>query len=31
MDPKDLTRTSFCDKEIDNITNNEMKKYILNN
>ena len=31
MDPKDLTRTSFCDKEIDNVTNNHMKKYILDN
>ena len=31
MDPKDLTRTSFCDKEIDNVTNNQMKKYILEN
>jgi len=31
MDPKNLTKTSFCDKEIDNITNNDMKKYIIDN
>lgn len=31
MDPKNLTRTSFCGKEIDNITCNDMKKYIIDN
>ena len=31
MDPNDLTRTGFCNKEIDNVTNNQMKEYILNN
>ena len=31
MDPKHITRTSFCNKEIDNVTDNSMKKYILNN
>ena len=31
MDNKSLTKTSFCDKEIDNVTNNDMKKYILQN
>ena len=31
MDSKSLTKTSFCDKEIDNVTNNDMKKYILGN
>jgi len=31
MDPKNITRTSFCNKEIDNVTDNSMKKYILDN
>ena len=31
MDSKSLTKTSFCDKEIDNVTNNDMKSYILDN
>ena len=31
MDSKSLTKTSFCDKQIDNVTNNDMKKYILDN
>lgn len=31
MDPKHITRTSFCNKEVDNVTDNAMKKYILNN
>jgi len=31
MDPKQISRTSFCDKEIDNVTDNAMKKYILDN
>ena len=29
MDPKHITRTSFCNKEVDNVTDNSMKKYIL--
>jgi len=29
MDSKSLTKTSFCGKEIDNITNNDLKKHIL--
>ena len=28
MDSKSLTKTSFCGKEIDNVTNNELKKHI---
>ena len=31
MDPKHITRTSFCNKEVDNVTDNSMKKYILDN
>ena len=31
MDPKHITQTSFCNKKIDNVTDNEMKKYILDN
>lgn len=31
MDPKHLTRSSFCNKNIDNVTDNSMKKYILEN
>ena len=31
MDPKHITRTSFCNKQIDNVTDNSMKKYILDN
>ena len=31
MDPKHITKTSFCDKQIDNVTDNPMKKYILDN
>ena len=31
MDPKVLKKTSFCDKYIDNVTDDEMKKYILDN
>ena len=31
MDPKNITKTSFCNREIDNVTDNAMKKYILNN
>ena len=29
MDSKSLTKISFCGKEIDNVTNNDLKKYIL--
>lgn len=30
MDPTSFTKTSFCNVEIDNITTNEAKEYILN-
>ena len=30
MEPNSFTQTSFCDVEIDNITTNETKQYILN-
>ena len=30
MDPSSFTKTSFCGSEVDNITTNESKKYILN-
>ena len=30
MEPNSFTKTSFCDTEIDNITTNSTKKYILN-
>ena len=30
MDPTNFTKTSFCNVEIDNITTNESKEYILN-
>lgn len=30
MDPTSFTKTSFCNVEIDNITKNESKEYILN-
>ena len=29
MDSKSLTKTGFCNKEIDNVTDNDMKAYIL--
>ena len=29
MDPKSFTKTSFCNVEVDNITENTSKKYIL--
>ena len=29
MDTKALTKTSFCNKQIDNVTNNDVKKHIL--
>ena len=29
MDSKALTKTSFCDKQVDNVTNNDVKKHIL--
>ena len=31
MDSKSLTKTGFCNKEIDNVTDNDMKAYILQN
>ena len=30
MDPSSLTKTSFCGKTVDNVTNNEFKEFILN-
>ena len=30
MDPSSLTKTSFCGKTVDNVTNNELKEFILN-
>ncbi|MBD23710.1 MAG: hypothetical protein CMG46_01685 [Candidatus Marinimicrobia bacterium] len=30
MDPKDINKTNFCNKDIDNIISNELKEYILN-
>ena len=30
MDPKEINKTSFCNKQIDNIISNEMKEYIIN-
>ena len=30
MDPSSLTKTSFCGKEINNVTNNSLKQFILN-
>ena len=29
MDSKALTKTSFCNKQLDNVTNNDVKKHIL--
>tara|TARA_B100001094_G_scaffold329110_1_gene391119 strand:+ start:3916 stop:4866 length:951 start_codon:yes stop_codon:yes gene_type:complete len=29
MDPKDINKTGFCNKQIDNIISNELKDYIL--
>ena len=29
MDPKDIHQTNFCNKRVDNIINNELKQYIL--
>ena len=29
MDPKDINRTNFCNKSVDNIVSNDMKKYII--
>ena len=28
MDPSALTKTGFCGKTVDNVTNNELKRYI---
>lgn len=30
MDPKEINKTSFCNKEVDNITSNDLKKDIIN-
>lgn len=30
MDPKEINKTSFCGKQVDNIISNDMKKYIIN-
>lgn len=30
MDPKEINKTSFCNKQVDNIISNEMKEYIIN-
>jgi len=30
MDPSSLTKTGFCGKTVDNVTNNELKEFILN-
>ena len=30
MDSKSLTKTGFCDKQVDNVTNNELKKHTIN-
>ena len=30
MDPSSLTKTSFSGKTVDNVTNNELKEFILN-
>jgi hypothetical protein len=30
MDPSSLTKTNFCGKTVDNVTNNELKEFILN-
>jgi len=29
MDPKEINKTNFCGKQVDNIISNEMKKYII--
>ena len=29
MDPKEINQTSFCNKSVDNIVSNDMKKYII--
>ena len=31
MDPKFIKKTSFCDKSINNIINDDFKKYVLDN
>ena len=30
MDPSSFTKTSFCGKSVDNVTNNQLKEFILN-
>ena len=29
MDPKEINKTGFCNKQIDNIISNDLKEYIL--
>ena len=29
MDPKEINKTSFCNKSVDNIISNDLKKYII--
>ena len=29
MDPKDINQTNFCNKKVDNVVSNTMKKYII--
>ena len=29
MDPKDIHQTNFCNRKVDNIISNDLKKYIL--
>ena len=29
MDPKDINQTNFCNKKVDNIVSNDIKKYII--
>ena len=29
MDPKDINMTNFCNKKVDNVVSNTMKKFII--
>ena len=29
MDPKDINQTNFCNKKVDNVVSNDIKKYII--
>ena len=29
MDPKDINQTNFCNKKVDNIVSNDIKKYSI--